>query len=37
MQDAFDWPGTFDPTPWLCVGEAIRFRPRAVAGRAAGT
>jgi isopenicillin-N epimerase len=25
FQDAFDWPGTFDPTPCLCVGEAIRF------------
>ena len=25
FQDAFDWPGTLDPTPWLCVGESIRF------------
>jgi isopenicillin-N epimerase len=25
LQDAFDWPGTLDPTPWLCVGEAIGF------------
>jgi isopenicillin-N epimerase len=21
----FDWPGTFDPSPWLCVAEALRF------------
>jgi len=25
FQDRFDWTGTFDPTAWFCVGEAIRF------------
>jgi isopenicillin-N epimerase len=25
FQDRFDWVGTFDPTPWFCVGEAIRW------------
>lgn len=23
--DGFDWPGTLDPSPWLCIGESIRF------------
>jgi selenocysteine lyase/cysteine desulfurase len=23
FQDLFDWPGTFDPTPWICVGKSI--------------
>jgi isopenicillin-N epimerase len=25
FQDLFDWPGTLDPTPWICVGAAIDF------------
>lgn len=25
FQDRFDWAGTFDPTAWFCVGEAIRW------------
>ncbi|MCC6124985.1 MAG: aminotransferase class V-fold PLP-dependent enzyme [Pirellulales bacterium] len=25
FQDLFDWPGTFDPTPWICVGRSIEF------------
>jgi isopenicillin-N epimerase len=23
FQDRFDWPATFDPTPWFCVKDAI--------------
>ncbi|HWW21414.1 MAG TPA: aminotransferase class V-fold PLP-dependent enzyme [Steroidobacteraceae bacterium] len=23
--EEFDWTGTFDPTPWLCIGESIHY------------
>jgi isopenicillin-N epimerase len=32
MQDAFDWQGTFDPSPWLCVDRAISFLSGLVPG-----
>jgi isopenicillin-N epimerase len=32
FQDRFDWPGTFDPSAWLCAGEAIRFMQRQAPG-----
>lgn len=25
FHDQFDWVGTFDPTPWCCVGEAVKW------------
>lgn len=28
----FDWTGTFDPTPWLCVPDALRFMRSLAAG-----
>lgn len=28
----FDWTGTFDPTPWLCVPESLRFMATLVDG-----
>ncbi|HEX2834542.1 MAG TPA: aminotransferase class V-fold PLP-dependent enzyme [Thermoanaerobaculia bacterium] len=28
----FDWIGTFDPSPWLCVPDALRFMASLVAG-----
>lgn len=28
----FDWPGTYDPTPFLGAGEALRFMPTLVEG-----
>lgn len=32
FQDRFDWCGTFDPTAWMCVGEAIRWMGRLLPG-----
>ena len=28
----FDWTGTYDPSPWLAVSEALRFLPTLVEG-----
>jgi len=28
----FDWTGTFDPTPWLCVPDALRFMQNLIDG-----
>ena len=36
FQDRFDWIGTLDYTPWLCVGEAIRFISTLVDGGVEG-
>jgi isopenicillin-N epimerase len=32
FQAEFDWPGTFDPTPWLCIGESLRYLGQVVPG-----
>lgn len=32
FQDRFDWAGTFDPTAWFCVGEAIRWMAQRLPG-----
>jgi isopenicillin-N epimerase len=32
FQDRFDWAGTFDPTAWLCVPEAIDWMERLFPG-----
>jgi len=32
FQDRFDWAGTLDPTPWMCVGETIRWMGRLLPG-----
>ncbi|MEM8679183.1 MAG: aminotransferase class V-fold PLP-dependent enzyme [Planctomycetota bacterium] len=31
-QAMFDWPGTIDPTPWLCLPDVIRFLESLVPG-----
>lgn len=32
FQDRFDWAGTFDPTAWFCVPEAIRWMDGVIPG-----
>jgi isopenicillin-N epimerase len=32
FQDRFDWAGTFDPTAWFCVPEAIRWMNHVIPG-----
>jgi isopenicillin-N epimerase len=32
FQDRFDWAGTFDPTAWFCVGQAIRWTGQLLPG-----
>jgi isopenicillin-N epimerase len=32
FQDLFDWPGTFDPTAWICVGRSIECLARLLPG-----
>jgi len=32
FQDRFDWAGTFDPTAWMCAGEAIRWLSKLLPG-----
>jgi isopenicillin-N epimerase len=32
FQDRFDWAGTFDPTAWFCIGDAIRWMGKLLPG-----
>jgi len=32
FQDRFDWAGTFDPSAWFCVGEAIQWMGKLLPG-----
>ncbi|MCH7226106.1 aminotransferase class V-fold PLP-dependent enzyme [Haloferula sp. A504] len=36
FHDLFDWIGTIDPTPWICVKDSIEFLESAFPGGAAG-
>ncbi len=31
-QDRFDWAGTLDPSPWMCVGAAIEWVSKLLSG-----
>jgi isopenicillin-N epimerase len=32
FQDRFDWPGTFDPSAWFCIGPALDWMARQLPG-----
>ena len=32
FQDRFDWAGTFDPTAWMCAGDAIQWMEKLLPG-----
>jgi len=32
FQAEFDWTGTFDPTPWLCIGDSLTYMGQLLPG-----